>query len=746
MNLNPYGLDAWSAVWSSPVSEVLYNFFTFLKSQFNVSKSKAGTDNLGDCNEHRIKPLRNWANPPGSVRATQMEVRIESPEKGPLLRRSNSSGDEIFVAKSVQLARYMDDLKFLNGTYNPVRSLMIWLGDHELDVPSGKEYAHQAAIVANQSIYNEAGSSSHKGRLFPYTLRRLSKWRICRIARAEGWFEAWGPPYDDQRRSQDQRLWRVYTQAERLPKRAQQSGLLEDDLDTTSKRTKSSKPISLWQLLVVEDMATTPANAPVRLTASKFWCMKCLRTSHKNWDPNSNIPFFINCQVDSSTSTKCGQCNGRHDICETAAAGIAGNAPSNCFCLMVYGSCSCSCASRGQRGLRLSYRLLLLLRCWDQATTAIVVCSRPRTAQRVCTKPAGLGLTPSPSLRFLAPDAWIQAFKGRLTHMSMDILSVYMPKRLRLLPPCAQQEVYAVPASAQGCRGSEGLAALGWFDEPLAPVQEQPHVLDDNALQAVLDEPDARKITRSGCTYSRTGVQTIVAYRAAPTRTSTYCLLGSTTPICSLPCRQDGGTRQTKGRDTGEPWWLGNDGVGVGGRKLAFWKCLPVYTLCVEKDIRLTIHGREVFACRAFVSHRHIKLCISLVHSESEGAISLEKTCFKAAAATSMKQSLRSISLSLMNPKNLCEDDVQEHNEESDRIDDDTATVEEFAAMMGDEEVYDSDQEDEDDSECADTRALALPDVKYTDSFERNFYSSFGISSNEVIELQTRFKSRLTAT
>ncbi|KAF7175270.1 hypothetical protein CNMCM7691_007310 [Aspergillus felis] len=488
MNLNPYGLDAWSAVWSSPVSEVLYNFFTFLKSQFNVSKSKAGTDNLGDCNEHRIKPLRNWANPPGSVRATQMEVRIESPEKGPLLRRSNSSGDEIFVAKSVQLARYMDDLKFLNGTYNPVRSLMIWLGDHELDVPSGKEYAHQAAIVANQSIYNEAGSSSHKGRLFPYTLRRLSKWRICRIARAEGWFEAWGPPYDDQRRSQDQRLWRVYTQAERLPKRAQQSGLLEDDLDE---------------------------------------------------DFDEDLEEDHHCSYDA--------CRELHRGGVLAVVIPPPPAPP----------------------------------MLGQATTAIVVCSHPRTAQperrevhplrgSAPSLPVGLGLTPSPSLRLLAPDAWIQAFQGRLTHMSMDILSVYMPKRLRLLPPCAQQEVYAVPESAQdmlqGCGGN--------VDEAVAQID-----------LAVSDES-----------------------------------------------------------------------------------------------------------------------------------------------------------------KTLCEDDVQEHNEESDRIDDDTANAEELAALMGDGEVYDSDQEDEDDSECADTRALALPDVKYTDSFERNFYSSFGISSNEVIELQTRFKSRLTAT
>jgi hypothetical protein len=93
----------------------------------------------------------------------------------------------------------------------------------------------------------------------------------------------------------------------------------------------------------------------------------------------------------------------------------------------------------------------------------------------------------------------------------------------------------------------------------------------------------------------------------------------------------------------------------------------------------------------------------------------------------------------------LCEDEVQGHDEEGDQIDDETVNAEESAAIIGDKEVDDSDQEDEDDSEYTDAGALALPDIKYTDSFERDFYSSFGISSNEVIESQTRFKSRLTA-
>jgi hypothetical protein len=93
----------------------------------------------------------------------------------------------------------------------------------------------------------------------------------------------------------------------------------------------------------------------------------------------------------------------------------------------------------------------------------------------------------------------------------------------------------------------------------------------------------------------------------------------------------------------------------------------------------------------------------------------------------------------------FCEDDVQEHDEEIDQIDDETVNEEDSASIMGDKEVYDSDQEVEDDSEYTDAGEPALPDIEYTDSFERDFYSNFGISSNEVIELQTKFKSRLTA-
>jgi hypothetical protein len=42
---------------------------------------------------------------------------------------------------AVQLARYMDCLRFLNGTYGDVWSPTKWLEDHELDLPSGKECA-----------------------------------------------------------------------------------------------------------------------------------------------------------------------------------------------------------------------------------------------------------------------------------------------------------------------------------------------------------------------------------------------------------------------------------------------------------------------------------------------------------------------------------------------------------------------------------------------------------------------------
>jgi hypothetical protein len=47
-------------------------------------------------------------------------------------------------------------------------------------------------------------------------------------------------------------------------------------------------------------------------------------------------------------------------------------------------------------------------------------------------------------------------------------------------------------------QNATGLAALGWFDEPLLPVDEQPRVLDDEELEEVLNEAAAKKITRSG--------------------------------------------------------------------------------------------------------------------------------------------------------------------------------------------------------------------------------------------------------
>ncbi|GIJ85659.1 hypothetical protein Asppvi_004520 [Aspergillus pseudoviridinutans] len=48
--------------------------------------------------------------------------------------------------RNQDIARYMDDLKFLNGTCGPVRSPTTWLGDHELDVPSGKECATKSQL------------------------------------------------------------------------------------------------------------------------------------------------------------------------------------------------------------------------------------------------------------------------------------------------------------------------------------------------------------------------------------------------------------------------------------------------------------------------------------------------------------------------------------------------------------------------------------------------------------------------
>jgi hypothetical protein len=62
--------------------------------------------------------------------------------------------------------------------------------------------------------------------------------------------------------------------------------------------------------------------------------------------------------------------------------------------------------------------------------------------------------------------------------------------------------------------------------------------------------------------------------------------------------------RLKKGMTIYQPvWYLSGErhGVGVGGRKLVFQKSLPVYTPCMENDVRLTVHGREVWVCYVFL-------------------------------------------------------------------------------------------------------------------------------------------------
>jgi hypothetical protein len=87
-------------------------------------------------------------------------------------------------------------------------------------------------------------------------------------------------------------------------------------------------------------------------------------------------------------------------------------------------------------------------------------------------------------------------------------------------------------------------------------------------------------------------------------------------------------------------------GSGLEGESLRFRKDYRSTRRAWKRHkTRLAIHGREVWACRVFVSRRYIKvpfspksrshvslgrennrtgrLCVSLVHSESEGAIPL---------------------------------------------------------------------------------------------------------------------------
>ncbi|PYH47006.1 uncharacterized protein BP01DRAFT_242603 [Aspergillus saccharolyticus JOP 1030-1] len=50
-------------------------------------------------------------------------------------------------------------------------------------------------------------------------------------------------------------------------------------------------------------------------TPVSLWCLKCLRTSVKNYDPSGGKNFAPGCVFDAASSVKCRQCAGRKSNC-----------------------------------------------------------------------------------------------------------------------------------------------------------------------------------------------------------------------------------------------------------------------------------------------------------------------------------------------------------------------------------------------------------------------------------------------
>jgi hypothetical protein len=60
-------------------------------------------------------------------------------------------------------------------------------------------------------------------------------------------------------------------------------------------------------------MVRTRSLASTAVVPQLLWCMHCLRTSTKNFDPHGGVPFAIDCVFDAKKSILCAQCSRRPD-------------------------------------------------------------------------------------------------------------------------------------------------------------------------------------------------------------------------------------------------------------------------------------------------------------------------------------------------------------------------------------------------------------------------------------------------
>lgn len=60
----------------------------------------------------------------------------------------------------------------------------------------------------------------------------------------------------------------------------------------------------------------TRATFAVPIKAKYCWCMHCLRTECKVYEPNRDQPLEINCILDAKASILCRQCYRRNATCE----------------------------------------------------------------------------------------------------------------------------------------------------------------------------------------------------------------------------------------------------------------------------------------------------------------------------------------------------------------------------------------------------------------------------------------------
>ncbi|PKY09184.1 hypothetical protein P168DRAFT_278688 [Aspergillus campestris IBT 28561] len=56
-----------------------------------------------------------------------------------------------------------------------------------------------------------------------------------------------------------------------------------------------------------------------------LWCMHCLRTAVKNFDPAADESSTVKCFIDGKTLVLCRQCSSRNAVCDEAMTGILGD-------------------------------------------------------------------------------------------------------------------------------------------------------------------------------------------------------------------------------------------------------------------------------------------------------------------------------------------------------------------------------------------------------------------------------------